>query len=219
MEFVEQGAVSFRATTEAIPPASHGHSVRARRPDVSHPNYQPPRNLYLIYITLINNKLDVRQMYAENINSIDQAEIDLYDRANGTITGTNPVARNFHDLLWRSPCYVTLVLDIDAWDFYWGSSIGDDPLIFQQFKPDGSGPYDPNFAFYNAQQRSIRGRPGVRCTNYLKGQDNGAVFDDPSDVAVYSIDINLLTPFIDPSDRPIKIIIDPDGQNQGPPGP
>jgi hypothetical protein len=217
MEFVEQGIVSFRTTTENITPASHGHSIRLKRPDINHPSYQDPYNLYLIYITLVNNKLDVRQMYAENIGNVDQAEVDLYDKAKGTITGTNPTARNFHDLLWRHPCYVTIVLDIDGWDFYWGSVIGDDPLIFQPFKSDGSGPYDPNYSFYNANKNTIRGRPRVRCTNYLKGQDNGPVFDDPSDIAVYSIDVNLLTPFIDPNDKPIKIIIDPDGQNQGPP--
>lgn len=214
--YLEPGNCSFVETLAAtFDSGTYGDSVREIRPDAEHPTgYETPQNLFLIYIALANGTLDVRHMFDYRIGDIDVAEKDLFNLAQSSTPTPAYVGKNFQDLTWRFPCYFTIVLDINGWDFHWGPAAGDDPITFRQFK-GAAGPFDPNHAFYNAERRIVAGRAAVRCINFLKadaaGTDMGAL--PPKK---YSFDINVLTPFVS-GGTPLKVIIDPDGQNQGPP--
>lgn len=225
----EQSVLKFREVADFIP-TNHGDSITIKRPVQGYENYKDPEGLYLIYITQTPNfELDIRHMYDYRIASIEQAEIDLLRLARGPLPTPTYVGKNFIDLKWLHSCYVTLVLDLPRWEFQWAVNAGEpDAITFHPTK-DGIGTYDPNYSFYNAKKVRIPfydsdgnwqgDRAAVRCTNYIKKNQQGddLKYSDNPNVRNYTMDINVLQPLAGGGGYKL-LKIDPDGQNQGPPG-
>lgn len=208
----------------------HGKSVR-RRPTGG--NYVPPSHLYLVYISMDEDEIIVRHLEKDiNPADVEREENELIKEA---VLRNNNVS-NFELIRFKKPSFFTIVLDEDNWDFYYPAPTVEDfnfpeyhdPVIFLDEKAiileQGSNyaripkPFAENHAFYNLLPltKRIRGefRQAIRCTNYFT-KENGDLIDTTVD---YSFNIEILIPFskTDPSSK-LRIVIDPDGQNQGPP--
>jgi hypothetical protein len=204
-------------------PTGHGDSIRD--PKMGQPGYDPPDYLYLVYLSFDGvSNLIVRQLVKEIRSSIKDSEEELFQEARDD---TNIEARNFEDLVWDYPCYITFVIDSEDWAFYWRNNPNHDPIVFLKEKALRNNtppppPYDENYSFYDAVHTYVEDRDGkrhdaIRFVNYLRDQ-NGPL-QTPQDVRYYCFEIYLEAPFARPM-RPVNritILIDPDGQNQGPP--
>lgn len=209
--------------------SGYGESVREYKPESQ--TYPTPTALSLIYITLgyvedpteNQDKLEfiVRHMYMDKYTDLDKAEQTLFDIAKAGQPHSYWVGKDFIDLKWSEPCFVTVVLDCHNHEFYWNIQPGHDPIVFVQQRiidngrPHPPEPYSKNYSFYNAIPRLIRGRSAVRCVNFLKADQAGTDLKK-GESQYFCIHFNMLVTYA--SGVKHGHIIDPDGQNQGPDG-
>lgn len=219
--------------SDAIP---HGDSVRLHK--LYTPGFGvPPSAAYLVYIKLeASGNLTVRHMFRNSLvdGSVKATENMLFA---GARAGDSPdqVGKDFETMKFSKPCYFTVVLDNDNWDFYFPDpgvepAPGDeaqDPIVFigkkttlverlDQPAMRQVATYDENKSFYDAEEVLVGGRSAVRCINFLrdaKGKPLGK-----RETQNLGFEILVRIPFsLSPSqDRKIVVVIDPDGQNQGP---
>jgi hypothetical protein len=227
--FPEDSTATFRRIDEqahALLP-TYGHSVTMYKPPSA--IYPTPTQLSLIYIAQVidetlpdndNIRFTARHMLLEQFTNLDQAEQLLFDTARLGQPGPMHKGDDFIDLKWEKPCFVTFVLDISGYEFYWNHEPGHDPIKFvrereiDNGRPPPPAPYAPNFSFYNALPRSVRNRSAVRCTNYLKADENGTDLKGSDKNRYYCLNLNMLVTYA--SGAKHGHITDPDGQNQGP---
>lgn len=212
----------------------HGHSIRR---DVlgKKPSYVRPPYLFMVYITAPNGVLNVKYkegaIDASDPESGEEAFLDnIINHGGGT---TNP----FDLIEFDRPTYFTIVIGQPGWDFYYPDPENNDPawpeshdpIIFLEEKSSirdtGNGQwvreyrsFNKNRAFYNSEQITVLGRPAFRCINYITKNKDGDMLE-PGKLQRFSFNIFLRVPISlqDPSDtRMITLILDPDGQNQGP---
>src|SRR5438046_729271 len=97
--------------------------------------YSRPTSLFLVYIMQDGaGHLDVRHMYDYECVDIKKAELRLCQLAKSSTQTPAYVGRNFKNLLWRFPCYLTLVLDVPGMWFNGESDPNEDPLVFNEEK-------------------------------------------------------------------------------------
>ncbi len=119
-------------------------------------------------------------------------------------------------MTWKAPCYLTFVIENQGWKFYWREhDIRHGPIRFFRRKdkvPSETRLYADNWAFFNAEQFDLDGHSAFRCTNYVSNERGPLTGRDTVD---YCFQIYLEAPFAI-GGRHITMLIDPDGQNQGP---
>ncbi len=206
----------------------HGDSVFVQKLAGNDPKYRAPKGLYFIYIHVDSaGHLGVRQLFdpapGPDLPGIKAAEKVLYARAKAG----NSHKTNFEDIIWHGPCWVTMVIDNPGWEFYRENFESHDPMIFRKSKEviKNGRPvpkdFDENWSFYDAVKFIIDdgsgGRSAIRCINYFKydrlGNDIGT-----GQSRNYCFELYLQVPFYtDGRTQKVTILIDPDGQNQGPP--
>jgi hypothetical protein len=215
----------------------HGDSVRVRK--LGSPGFEnPPTAAYLVYIRLeAGANLTVRHMFRDSLidGSIQTTEEALLKSAKTAAGSPEQVGKDFETMLFEQPCYFTIVLDNDNWDFYFPDpesvpepgAEAQDPIVFIASKttlieqPNGPAKretktYDPNTSFYDAKEIVVSGRSAVRCINFHRNLEGEPLKRYESQNLGF--EILLRVPFsVSPTeDHKIVIIIDPDGQNQGP---
>lgn len=204
----------------------HGDSIRVRK-TIGLGNYRQPKDVYLVYIGLDkNNQLAVRHMFQSGIdpNDIETIEATLVGYAK-LPNSPRPfqIGKDFDSIDFRRRAYFTVVVDGPQWGFYY--PIPDevepiknevhDPIVFIERKTLSGLRKAKNYSFYNAVLVTPDNCNGVRCINFFTDRD-GRFLTRPT---YYSFEIYLRIPFSETRavGRHITVIIDPDGQNQGPP--
>jgi hypothetical protein len=188
--------------------SSHGDSIK--KPCTG----QVENNLFMIYMTKINNRWRVIHLFDYGITDLAQAELNLFTIAKTPRSHPAIVGKNFRNLVWMYPSYLTFVLDIQDYLFEWTNR---DPIVFVKNKPGIPGDYAPNRSFCGAIPIKVGGADAVRCSNFIN-DENGNPIKDPQKIVKYAMEINFLEPY-DDNTPPDLHIFDPDGQNQGPPVP
>lgn len=212
----------------------HGSSVRTRKLS-SKPNYKPPKRLFMVYIRMKDGKLEVQ--YLEKYPIVWSKLRDEIDAL--FLIGSNGGGHfNAFDLMiFEMPSVFVVALDQPGWDFYypdptnadpkWPES--HDPIVFIEKKAvlvkndqdeweRTEFDFDKNRAFYDSQAFDI-GRHGkaVACCNFITRNQDGDMLEYGKKQD-FSFNIYLRVPFslsgLD--EKKITIILDPDGQNQGP---
>lgn len=221
----------------------HGDSVREDKLR-NGPPFFPPDRVYVVYISMDSNgALIVHQKPASlNGNDVNKVEDDVIDN----IIKTNPAPTNFSKMMFDRPSYFTIVLDVDDWDFYYpdpnnrypSATEYHDPVVFLEKKtiivevPSAGGgkwakevyDYVMNKSFYNMvsivkdvrRDGVTKQRSAIRCINFLSVNDDG---DPPAQgqCAEFGFNILVRVPYSSDKKSKVTLIIDPDGQNQGPP--
>jgi hypothetical protein len=205
-----------RTSEDFVARAPHGHRVTDPRPASG--EYEDPQYVYLIYMTQeADHGWIARHMYFPKGNDPDVTAANLFAQARAG-DKSNQVGENLIGLKWKEPCIVYLVLDLDDTTFIDQDAPEFDPLFFVDEKPIlGSNPvvyarYDENHAFFEGNVITISGRSAFRCTNYLTDEGGNQIIHPKA--RYYGLEIRYLAPW-NATRRPH--VIDPDGQNQGPP--
>lgn len=214
----------------------HGDSVRVRK--LYTPGFeQPPSAAYLVYIKLESSgNLLVRHMFRDSLlgGSIKATDELLFEAA---AAGDSPyqVGKDFETMVFKTPCYFTVVLDNDNWDFYFPDpeteplpgAEAHDPIVFISEKtvlverPNGPAlrqvsTYDRNTSFYDAEDIVVGGRRAVRCINFLRDAEGNPLKERARQNLGFEILVRIPFSISASEDRKIVVVIDPDGQNQGP---
>jgi hypothetical protein len=179
--------------------------------------FAEPRSVYMIYMKFdATGKFIVKQLseldYPDNLVA---AEGRLLRAAtgNGATLGSN-----FRNIVWKRPYYLTFVIDNPGWKVYWGPTGREDPIRFLYRKAGSTDTYiTKNYSFFDAKPvHSLGSGDAFRLINYHLNENGYPVpAGQPED---YCFQIYLESPFAI-STNPhthIVIIVDPDGQNQGP---
>jgi hypothetical protein len=205
----------------------HGDSIRVRKTPGAGA-YKYPTAVYLIYIGMEDGDLVVRHMYRDNIDyhDIDNIEQELFTDA---INDVNVHGYNFKTIEFKTQSYLTVVVDENNWGFYYPDSGNEDPfptethdpIVFIGDKTGAGALRQKNFAFYNCTPTSLENtivgktRNAVRCVNFFTKEGGQLIGNETFD---YGFEIYIRVPFSATTPTRYKtIIIDPDGQNQGPP--
>jgi hypothetical protein len=214
----------------------HGDSVRLRK--LYKPGFEePPSAAYLVYIRLeAAGNLTVRHMFRDSLvkGSVKATEEALFAAAKAG-GSEEQVGKDFEPMIFTKPCYFTVVLDNDNWDFYFPDpgtepAPGDeaqDPIVFIGKKttlverPNQAATrevktYDPNGSFYNAEEVLVGSRSAVRCINFLRDSKGKPLAKQASQNLGFEILVRIPFALSASQDRKIVVVIDPDGQNQGP---
>jgi hypothetical protein len=213
----------------------YGDSVRLQKLKLGGAVYQKPPHLYLVYISLDDNGLVVRQYEKD----IDPARIEVEEdnliAAAKVNSATNKVGENFSLIRFLQASYFTIVIDEPHWTFYYPDPTNPeppfegthDPIVFTSEKTfiDEAGttlstPVVRNRSFYDLEaiEKTIDGniRKGIRCINFFTKSADGDPIG-PGDEFDYTFNLFLRAPFSATVQQKVTLIIDPDGQNQGPP--
>jgi hypothetical protein len=220
----------FTGASSGFSKMSHGHSIMDTRLD--NIIYKKPQSLYFVYMRISEDGLLVKHLEDQFIgNDIEGAEKTLLVAARdpNTILG----GTNFKGIKWRKACYFTIVIDNPGWKFHRSNCSGysHDPFIFMSHKNiiigvDSEGNdicldkfYDPNYSFYDGDASDLvmdaERVARVRCINHFKCDTIGTDIG-PKQYKDYSFEIFLEAPFTGPGGESITVLVDPDGQNQGP---
>lgn len=214
----------------------YGDSVRLHK--LYTPGFEvPPSAVYLVYIKLeAGDNLTVRHMFRESLidGSVKATEKALFA---GARSGSSPdqVGKDFETMEFKKPCYFTVVLDNDNWDFYFPDpgteprpgEEAQDPIVFIGSKttlverPNQPAlrqveTYDPNKSFYDAEEILVDGRSAVRCINFLRDSEGKPLGSRKTQDLGFEILVRIPFSLSPSQDRKIVVVIDPDGQNQGP---
>jgi hypothetical protein len=221
----------------------YGHSIRQIQTIGS--TYQQPRDIHLIYIGMNGTEIIARHMRRFNIDArdIDRIEEELVREAEkATPPRVGQYAQDFQRLEFQRATYLTMVIGVPDWEFYYPFSDEEDPvpgelhdpLVFIEKKQQTQAPAAQNYAFYNCVKVTPGGYNGFRCINFFTADATGSPIRTVLD---YRFEIYIRIPFspvytpLAPIDLPLMvrdvsgrltsgrtltIIIDPDGQNQGP---
>lgn len=185
--------------------------------------YPAPDCLYMVFLEFgADGKLIVKQLFAPQLAAtVAATENGLFDDA---VDNNGVLSTNFENLVWNRPCYVTFVLRNVGWKFYWRDQPKQhDSINFLQNKEgqiDLGKTYVQNKSFYNGKHIKVKDKNGidhdaVRCENYVRDGNGNAI--PPGKSVDYCFEIYLEAPFALPHPAThITIIIDPDGENQGP---
>jgi hypothetical protein len=214
----------------------HGDSVRLHK--LYTPGFEvPPSAAYLVYIKLeTGGNLTVRHMFRKSLidGSVKATEKMLF--AGARMGGSrDQVGKEFETMEFSMPCYFTVVLDNDNWDFYFPDpgvepAPGDeaqDPIVFIERKTTlverlnqpalrQVATYDPNRSFYDAEEVLVDGRSAVRCINFLRDAEGNPLGKGETQDLGFEILVRIPFSLSPSQDRKIVVVIDPDGQNQGP---
>lgn len=190
------------------------NGVNIRDPD---PHNRPePMAVYFVWLHFnADGKLEVRQKAGRRQagEAIADAEARLAANIRSDYDSTN-----FADMVWTEPCYLSFLIENPGWKFYWrNSDVRHGPIRFFRRKdkiPSETRIYGDNWAFYMARQFWIGQRHGFRCRNFVS-DENGRL--GPGEKIDYCFQIYLEAPFAIGTES-IIMLIDPDGQNQGPGG-
>ncbi len=219
----------------------YGDSVRLEKLKLGGTVYQKPPHLYLVYIALDQGNPSSGLIVRQYEKDIDPARIDIEEdillAAAKVNSATDKVGEDFSTILFRQASYFTIVVDQAEWGFYYPYPTNPelqfegthDPIVFTEKKTfiDESGtlistPVVRNRSFYDLQaiEKTIDGhvRKGIRCINFFTKSADG----DPivaGDELDYTFNLFLRAPFSATAQKKVTVIIDPDGQNQGPPSP
>jgi hypothetical protein len=185
--------------------------------------YEAPEAVYMIYMKFdANGRFIVRQISERPYTgTVAESEARLIAVARGAApTGSIVVeGTNFQNIVWRRPHYMTFVIDNPGWNIFWGPGGLDDPLTFLEEKPGSTKTYlTDNYTFFDAEPiQNLAAGDAFRCINYHhRDEYTNELYN--GDVRDYCFLIHLLSPFAglpNPHSH-IVVIIDPDGQNQGP---
>lgn len=185
-----------------------------------------PKSLFMIYLKLDDTKqLIVRQMRLDNFATtgpgytLDGAEDFLLKEARKEPPGQYYEASNFSNMVWQRPYYLTFVIDNADWEFYWHESNLHEAIRLLQQKdvPGSHTTYQgENHTFFEAKEDIPLASYGdaFRVMNCYCDA-NGTIEDDEAQLK-YCFEIYLKAPFKDAVGGHITMLIDPDGQNQGP---
>lgn len=225
---------------------THGASVRVKKLNVGHNPFDFPSRLHLLYIALdAAANLVVRHLATTpvTIGTIESEESALFLEAkahaeDGTAS-PHLLSVDFQPIIFPGPAFFTVVIDEQGWEFYFPADQKEeqvisgqthDPIVFIDKKtvilnssPNGTSitvqnqDFAENHAFYNATKVNLLARDAVRMINFFT-DENGNVFQTLAD---YGFEIYLRAPCAGAvgTEHRTTIIIDPDGQNQGPPRP
>ena len=213
----------------------------------AYPNHQKlPRSIYFYYIRYTPDAgLDVRHyFYPEGAHDdvanpatpaqwapIPNTKAGLEPhikklienaKANGGAGGNayTLAGRDFQNIKWRRKSYIALFIDDEAWTLHKHSATGQDALIFLT---DPAGPglpnKTPNHSFFDAQVFDVtiagRQRPVFVCINHMTRDEAGNnVTEHPQ---YFAFEIYFRAKFLQGATAPITVILDPDGNNMGPP--
>lgn len=205
---------------------SHGRSIKAPRPG-NHDLF----GVYFVYISMDNQfRLVINQAYADlNGASYEAVERDLLTvTKNRVVNDPRWRGQNFESLVFKKACWFSLVLDMPGWGFYDFPVMNHDPIKFignkeiihngnpqpKEFHENHSffeGDVDENFTV-GANRRHL-----LRSKNFFLNDDEQPITDEIID---YGFEIYVRVPFAYAAGKlkETTIIIDPDGQNQGPDG-
>jgi hypothetical protein len=214
--------VTVHSGVDFRPAVSHG----SRAVDGKPTNYPNPNSNFLVYLVYISAKA-VDDWYAHHVSSKvmgtpDATAATLFKSARDE-GKSSPYwkGENLVDLTWTYPCYLYIVFDLDNAKFIDDPSVPEfDPIQFHASKPVyGSNPvqyrnYDANHSFYDGKVITIEGRSAFRCVNHFR-DEYGRELKAPQ-VRFYGYEIRFVAKWGTSNPRPHDI--DPDGQNQGPPG-
>lgn len=210
--------------TEFVDP-NYGDSVRMQKaPD---PRYPTPKHHYLISVCQTPGGLDVRRMWDHDIGPIDISEQMLFHKSKGPDPTPAYLGRGFRGMVWKYPCYISIILDNPDFEFIFDRDINNregDPVTF--LETSRGTQFHENYSFYNAEPIIVpildpRGNPtgdqrhGIRFQNFIKADRAGADLR-LGEERRYKFNINIWEPVI--GGGRVPRYTDPDGQNQGPPG-
>lgn len=210
----------IRVGEQFLSPSPHGARTRESKPaGGDDPNdYPDPDYVYVVYLKPLSDSDWMSwHLYSRIAVNADATAADLLNQAQNN-DSTNKIGENLVDLVWKKPCFLYLILDSDSADFIDDEFPEHDPLFFVARKPVlGSNPaeyleYDENASFYNGTVLPVGGRSAFRCVNYMK-DENGNDIKFPKQ-RFYGFEIRYLSPI---GNNRVVQVIDPDGQNQGPP--
>lgn len=198
--------------------------IRQDRPEGA----EIPRSLFMVYLKFDDTgQLIVRQMRLDNFAAagagytLDGAETFLLGEARKQYPPRDHYeASNFSNMTWTRPYYLTFVIDNPGWEFYWNDSQLHEAMRLLERKdvPGSFTTYEgENHTFFEADKDiALAGIPGdaFRVMNCYRDA-NGTIVDDDAEIK-YCFEIYLKAPFKDPGGTHITVLIDPDGENQGP---
>lgn len=240
MEFIDRSAqAAFRG---ALPYGSHGDSVRLKKIEPTSSVFKEPDHLYLIYIGMsdtLPGELVVRhiEMDIDPANVADKEDALATSCKNGVYS-----KKNFEPIIFKKASYFTIVLDEDGWDFYYPDHENPEPDFFDIHDPimfirekslliyengkwkKDTDLYTLNRTFYESELVDVRVagvvRKAVRCINFFVKNAAGEPVGK-GDIQPFGFNILLQVPYAESANPLHKslLIIDPDGQNQGPDGP
>jgi hypothetical protein len=209
----------------ALFPAPHGASVRETR--LGTPGFETaPDEVFLIYLRVDRDSGLHVSHYRDKLDGRSIADAEAALMAEARPRYRNPddrygegkphrVGSNFEGLDFSTPCYFTIILDEARWRFYDDPAAPmNDPIVFLAEKHGQI--FDPNDSFFDATIITPKGRPGLRCINFVRADAAGTPIPEGQSRR-FCFEIHLSAPFSLPgSQRHITIIIDPTGENQGP---
>lgn len=125
------------------------------------------------------------------------------------------VGQKFTNIIWYAPCHLYIIMDKVDCDFIDNPGQEDfDPLHFHESKPLLTGTanfyYDENRCFYEGRiiNSGVVGAPAFHCINHLTDETGKPLYHPR--LRTYGFEIRYLN-------GAGRDVIDPDGQNQGPP--
>lgn len=191
------------------------HGARAYDPRPVNLPAKDPEDVYLIYLSVRGLGLHRRQYRTKRSGSTaDNVAKDLFNKAANN-DNTYEVGKDLLGIIWKQPCHLYIVVHITNCQF--SNTPNDpkhDPLHFHASKriPGTSATlyFDKNAAFYEGTilPNNVLGIPAFRCINHLTDEDGDPLWHPR--LRTYGFEIRYLTP------GGLEIV-DPDGQNQGPP--
>ncbi len=219
-------------------PIPHGDSVRLQK--LGGLGFEAaPNRLYLVYMRFDEeNKLSVLHMETDPLIDGDVAatEAHLLGKARAGGGGPEQVGRDFEKMIFKGPTYFTVVIDNVGWGFLFPAPGIEnppgveayDPIVFIEKKKtliERPGNvldtheqiYSRNKSFYNAEPVGIEGMAAVRCINFFRDEQGVPLGDQEPLLVGFEIYVQVPYSLSAAEQRKLTVIIDPDGENQGPP--
>ncbi len=217
----------------------HGDPVNLQKP-FDNDKWKKPEHLYFVYIRVNRDPQALRVKHffrALDGQALSDVESGLLQMARSNTGQEHIVNYEFETFDFQDkPCYVTLVLDEQHWNFYPHPHTIDTPAVVMRrnkivMLPDGTielQEFSPNQTFYNYERTQVADqdgimKPAIRWVNFFKkdkfgGSEHIRVSrDDPTEQAKqnrYCFDVYLRMPYastsagLDPSDW-LTVIFDP----------
>ena len=199
-----------------------------------------PKKLYFYYIKFEDGVLKPLRCFesctetdvaAKEVEILDHIRNRRFDRLSN-ILGMDLNETTFIDnrasaTAMAEHSYLTIYLDNEDWELAWDPQTNSVPLIlFNVKKATSPGkPFKENYSFFTPIRVDQGRGQGVRIRNYMAtnklGQQIPSAGGGPRKYDKYTFDIYVKAPMADittnaPKADKFYMIIDPDGQNQGP---
>lgn len=212
--FIAPGTRTVKLGTLVTP----SHGARAYTPKPTNIPAKDPDEIYMLYLS-VKNGGNFRRQYWTKRGSLtaDAMANDMCTRAKAGDTKYE-VGQDLLDIEWKAPCYLYVVVDITGCKFEYNPTKEEfDPLHFHESKSiagtSATFYFDRNAAFYEGVilADSVVGAPAFRCINHFTDEHEMPLWHPR--LRTYGFEIRYL------SAANQLDIVDPDGQNQGPPHP